>query len=333
MQRILIVLCVSVCLSAGCASVPADMPAAAPDMIQDGFILTEGTGPDFPVGVQFAAKDGDEVWNYLLGTVSRCSDDPGNITNLGKFVEIEAPFRYYWKGDYRTVNIYLVYANLGEIPDRFFPGYIIRQEDLSAPVGKAGTGTSPVFRGPDVLFAVYTKKPDVFAEYITSSSGVSRLGVYWYSPMNFVNGWLPVPNLLFYKDISFSDYDFFSSRGAEDTWLRFAYTLDSYPDTQNTDFIMLYMNAVLAGKIPDYDTMNYFYSLSEERDDGKVILLFPEKLVEVYRQNRFLKSEIYLFARIVAENDTELLLVVDNSMNAAPEYMWRDPDTKNIFIK
>ncbi len=96
---------------------------------------------------------------------------------------------------------------------------------------------------------------------------------------------------------------------------------------------MLYMNAVLAGKIPDYDTMNYFYSLSEERDDGKVILLFPEKLVEVYRQNRFLKSEIYLFARIVAENDTELLLVVDNSMNAAPEYMWRDPDTKNIFIK
>ncbi len=75
------------------------------------------------------------------------------------------------------------------------------------------------------------------------------------------------------------------------------------------------------GLIPNLEESGYGATRSFQTDEGKVILIWPRDLVELYESAQMQGERVYLYTRVGARSNdgTTILLIVDESGTLPPE--------------
>ena len=278
------------------------------------FVLTKEVNDVFQLGVTLDSSNSDSVISMYQGTVVDLSRDSNNSTNLGKYVEIVSEWNYYYLGEEKKVDVHMVYSNLSSIPEDLTVGYKISTQKS---IGVAKEKSSPLMKNNDLMISMYTLDREFYLEYYTSQVSNKVLDLHWYSIVNILYRRIPNPNIFLYEEINTSKTDFetldLNKR------IRFHYLLSEYPSIQDSAFVKLYMSAVLSGLIPNYQNQNYSYVGYIKDSKTKILLLWPEAVVNNYKAKNLQGKEIYLFGRKVAQNEDGILIVIDLSSDLSPE--------------
>ena len=129
----------------------------------------------YSFGISYSFDKQSEVSPIIHGRVYRLSTDSNNITNLGKFVELEHG---------REPNLYYsVYAMLSKVTVE--PGQYVSKFDIIGYTG--GSGPMREIRPEDeFILGIYTLETnDGFTKHFKSKPSYYH-GVYWYDPLKIL---------------------------------------------------------------------------------------------------------------------------------------------------
>lgn len=278
------------------------------------FILTKEVNDIFSIGVTLETPKNSNTISMYHGKIVDLNRNDDNPTNLGKYVEVVSKFDYYFEGAMKSVDAHMIYSNLTSIPENVNIGDEITTQKT---IGIAGEKSSPLMNTNDVMISMYTLHKEFYLEYYTSNYSEHVSGLYWYSIVNVLYRRIPNPNIFNYEEIDIQNTNF--EELSINKAVRFRYVLTDYPKIQDPDYLKLYISAVLSGLIPDYQNLNYSFVGYIKNSQNKIMLLWPEKLVERYKEKELQGKEIYLFVRKVAQNESGILFVTDLSSDISPE--------------
>lgn len=278
------------------------------------FVLTKEVNDIFQIGVTLDSSNSDSVISMYKGTVVDLNRESNNSTNLGKYVEVVTEFNYFYLGEEKKVDVHMVYSNLSYIPEEISVGYKI---ETQTSIGVAKKRSSPLMKNNDLMISMYTLDREFYLEYYTSQVSNKVLDLHWYSIVNVLYRRIPNPDIFQYEEINTEKINFESLE--INKRIRFYYKLEEYPSIQDPVYVKLFMSAALVGLIPNYQNRNYSYVEYIKKSNSKILLLWPEAVVNDYKEKKLKGKEIYLFGRKVAQNDDGILIVLDLSSDLSPE--------------
>ncbi|MBN1531394.1 MAG: peptidoglycan DD-metalloendopeptidase family protein [Spirochaetes bacterium] len=175
-------LLLGVCLLAGSCVHPG---AARPEPVQEdleggGPILDLATYQNYSLGIGIGAKAGDRVFAMIKGTVRRFSDDAGNRTNFGRFVETAHTVVDKRSGKSARITFYILYSQLSSVTVR-------RNSEVrkGESIGFAG-GSSPFSDRKELLLCLYSERDEPYLRELTGSGPLYLLGYFWWDPASIL---------------------------------------------------------------------------------------------------------------------------------------------------
>jgi hypothetical protein len=272
------------------------------------FSLTDAINKSFSLGTTLKSEKNTEIYCIFYGEVISCSNDPLNQTNLGKYVEVLTKGNYYYNKQNNVFEVRVVYSNLSDIDKDIIPGYQITSRKV---IGHAGERSSPLAANDDVMISMYSLERIPYLEFYTKSASNFLLGLNWYYVRNIIFGKTPSPNPFTYEEIDVKNYDF--KHADLNKSVRFQYKLDRYPIMDDPDFVNLFMSATMNNLIKLQEDIQYSAINTYKYQSQKIMILWPDTLTDYYKEQNLLGKKMYLYTRVVAQDNDKTLLVVDFS--------------------
>jgi hypothetical protein len=160
----------------GMRSGAAERERVRDDLGGKGPMLDRATHQNYSLGTGIGAKAGDRVYAMMKGTVRRFSDDAGNRTNFGRFVETAHGVTARRGGKTVRVTFFIIYSQLSSV-------LVNRDEEVRKGqcIGMAG-GSGPFSDRSELLICLYSEKDEPYLRELTGSGPLYLLGYYWWDP-------------------------------------------------------------------------------------------------------------------------------------------------------
>jgi hypothetical protein len=291
------------------------------ELSNPGPFLTDDIKNQYNLGMKFSVNENSSsVYSSIDGVVYRFSRNEDNLTNFGKFVEIECSDFYFYNNEEKIVKFHIIYSNLSEV-------FIEKQGDeikRGTEIGKSG---GSLFNN-NLLICIYTFKKDPYICYLTKSVPENLLDVYWYNPGFLYDEECSTFNYFKYREINLENFVESKIEVSENSRkieiieenVRFSAVLTEMPGAVSENaLIMLESANNLLGEKYGADFLDYYKTSTELIiNNTPVYLLWPEGF-ELYLYDEIgAGNNVYIYGMVTAFNHLEnsiLLLAGDFTDN------------------